>query len=87
MEEKTLNAQEIFEQITLLQKEISENGNSSLDSLPDSLKSAFESADFATDDRKAEALKNVCDVYARREDTLQRTLAMLEKMYEDIRNK
>ena len=87
MEEKTLNAQEIFEQIKQLQKELSENGNSSLVSLADSLKSAFESANFGTDDRKAECCKNVCDVFARREDTLRRMLELLERMYEDVRNK
>ena len=75
-----LTAKEIFAQLTILQKQLTENSNTSLHRLGDAITSIGE------DDNEAryEQVTEVCSVFKTRELTLLKMLEMYEKMYADI---
>ena len=82
MEENKLTAKEIFVQLTILQKELTENSQTSLHRLGDAL-SAFESENI---DASREQISGVCDIFKTRELTLRKMMEMYERMYDDIQN-
>ena len=75
-----ITEQQIFEQITLLQKQLTENSYTSLHRLGDAL-SAFESENV---EDSCEQISEICNVFYTRELTLLKMLEMYEKMYNDI---
>ena len=75
-----ITEQQIFEQITLLQKQLTENSQTSLHRLGDAL-STFESENV---EDSGEQITEVCSVFKARETTLLQLLMMYEKMYADI---
>ena len=75
-----LTAKEIFTQITILQKQLTENSNTSLHRLGDAITSIGEEENEARYEQVAE----VCDVFKTRELTLLKMLEMYESMYKDI---
>ena len=75
-----ITEQQIFEQITLLQKQLTENSQTSLHRLGDAL-STFESENV---EDFGEQITEVCSVFKARETTLLQLLLMYEKMYADI---
>ena len=81
MEESKLTAKEIFVQLTILQKELTENSNTSLHRLGDAISSAFEGEEG---DNHCDQIADICDVFKTRELTLFKMLEMYEKMYDDI---
>ena len=81
MEESKLTAKEIFVQLTILQKELTENSNTSLHRLGDAISSAFEGEEG---DSHYDQIADICDVFKTRELTLFKMLEMYEKMYDDI---
>ena len=80
MEENKLTAKDIFVQLTILQKKLTENSQTSLHRLGDAITSIGEEENEVRYEQVAE----VCDVFKTRELTLQRMLEMYEKMYEDV---
>ena len=80
MEENKLTAKDIFVQLTTLQKQLTENSQTSLHRLGDAITSIGEEENEVRYEQVAE----VCDVFKTRELTLQRMLEMYEKMYEDV---
>ena len=80
MEENKLTAKDIFVQLTILQKQLTENSQTSLHRLGDAITSIGEEENEVRYEQVAE----VCDVFKTRELTLQRMLEMYEKMYEDV---
>ena len=81
MEERKLTAKEIFVQLTILQKQLTENSNTSLHRLGDAISSSIEGEEI-----HCEQIIDICDVFKIRELTLLKLLEMYEKMYEDIQN-
>ena len=83
MEENKLTAKEIFVQITILQRQLTENNaQTSLHRLGDAL-SSLEGEDC---EARFEQIPEICDVFKTRELTLLRMLEMYEKMYDDVQN-
>ena len=82
MEENKLTAKEIFVQLTILQKQLIENSQTSLHRLSDAL-STFESE---TVEAPCDQISEICDVFKTRELTLLKILGMYEKMYDDVQN-
>ena len=82
MEENKLTAKEIFVQLTILQKQLTENSQTSLHRLSDAL-STFESENV---EASCEQISEICDVFKTRELTLLKMLQMYEKMYADVQN-
>ena len=82
MEENKLTAKEIFVQLTILQKQLTENSQTSLHRLGDAL-STFESENVEV---SCDQIAEVCDVFKTRELTLLKMLEMYERMYNDIQN-
>ena len=82
MEENKLTAKEIFVQLTILQKQLTENSQTSLHRLGDAL-STFESENI---EASCEQISEICDVFKTRELTLLKMLEMYEKMYDDVQN-
>jgi len=80
MEENKLTAKEIFIQLTVLQKQLTENSQTSLHRLGDAL-STLEGEEG---DALPEQIADICDVFKTRELTLLKMLEMYEKMYDDI---
>ena len=80
MEENKLTAKEIFVQLTVLQKQLTENSQTSLHRLGDAL-SSLESMES---EALPEQIADICDVFKTRELTLLKMLEMYEKMYDDI---
>ena len=78
----TLTIREIFEQITILQKQLTENSQTSLHRLGEAL-SAFEREE---NESVYEQVADVCDVFREREVTISQMLAFYERMYDDIVN-
>ena len=83
MEQNTLTAKEIFVQLTILQKQLTENSNTSLHRLGDAITSIVEEENEA----RYEQITEICDVFKTREITLLKMLEMYEKMYDDIQQK
>ena len=77
-----LTAKEIFTQITILQKQLTENSQTSLHRLGDAL-STFEAENV---EDSCEQISEICNVFYTRELTLLKMLEMYEKMYNDIQN-
>ena len=82
MEEIRLTAKEIFVQLTILQKQLTENSQTSLHRLGDAL-STFESENV---EASSDQISEICDVFKTRELTLLKMLEMYEKMYDDVQN-
>ena len=80
MEENKLTAKEIFVQLTILQKQLTENSQTSLHRLCDAL-STFESENV---EASCDQISELCDVFKTRELTLLQMLGMYEKMYDDV---
>ncbi len=80
MEENKLTAKDIFVQLTILQKQLTENSQTSLHRLGDAITSIGEE----DNDARYEQVTEVCDVFKTRELTLLKMLEMYEKMYEDV---
>ena len=78
MTENTLTKREIFEQIKILQNQLTENPFLCLDGMKDVFEQLDESGE-AEDN-----VSKVCAVYAMREETLRSMLKLYEKMYDDI---
>ena len=81
MENNKLTVSDIFEQITLLQKQLTESSYTSLHRLTDAL-SAFEGEDES--ETRFEHITDVCDVFRTRELNIRRMLEMYERMYDDL---
>ena len=82
MEENKLTAKEIFVQLTILQRQFTENSQTSLHRLGDAL-SSLEGEDC---EARFEQIPEICDVFKTRELTLLKMLEMYEKMYDDVQN-
>ena len=82
MEENKLTAKEIFVQLTILQKQLTENSQTSLHRLGDAL-SSLEGEDC---EARFEQIPEICDVFKTRELTLLKMLEMYEKMYDDVQS-
>ena len=82
MEENKLTAKEIFVQLTILQKQLTENSQTSLHRLGDAL-SSLEGEDC---EARFEQIPEICDVFKTRELTLLKMLEIYEKMYDDVQN-
>ena len=67
MGECKLTTKEIFVQLTILQKELTENSNTSLHRLGDAISSAFEGEEG---DSHYDQIADICDVFKTRELTL-----------------
>ena len=80
--ENKLTAKEIFIQLTILQKQLTESSQTSLYRLGEAL-STFESENVES---SCEQISEICDVFKTRELTLLKMLEMYEKMYDDIQN-
>ena len=81
MDNNILTIKEIFEQITLLQKQLMENSFQSLHRLSDAIDSIKENEESTEDD-----VSSVCGVFATREAILMKMLEFYERMYDDIVN-
>ena len=82
MEENKLTAKEIFVQLTILQKQLTESSYTSLHCLSNAL-STFESENV---EASCDQISEVCDVFKTRELALLKMLEMYEKMYDDVQN-
>lgn len=82
MEQNKLTAREIFEQLTILQKQLTENSQTSLHRLGDAL-STFEGEEG---EERYEQVSYICDVFKTRELTLLKLLEMYERMYDDVQS-
>lgn len=78
MEDNRLTTKEIFVQLTILQKQLTENSQTSLHRLGDAITSIGEEDN--------DQVTEVCDVFKTRELTLLKMLEIYEKMYDDIQN-
>ncbi len=83
MEQNKLTAKEIFVQLTILQKQLTENSNTSLHRLGDAITSIGEEENEV----RYEKVTEICDVFKTRELTLLKMLEMYEKMYDDVQQK
>jgi len=77
-----LTEKEVFDQIVLLQKQLTENSPTSLHRLGEALYDARGEGEDAklTDDQVSE----ICKVFAQREETLNQMLNLYQRMYNDI---
>ena len=76
-----ITEQQIFQQITLLQTQLTQNSQTSLHRLGDAITSLGEDEER---EFPYEQVSEICDVFKTRELTLLRLLEMYEKMYADI---
>lgn len=86
MEEDKLAARAIFEQLTILQKQLTENSQTSLHRLGDAISSNF---DGDEGEGNYEQIADICDVFMTRELTLMKLLGMYEKnvrRYSEMKN-
>ena len=81
MDNNILTTREIFEQITILQKQLTENSFQSLHRLSDSIDSIKENEESMEED-----ISSVCGVFATREAIFMKMLEFYERMYDDIVN-
>ena len=81
MDNNILTTKEIFEQITVLQKQLTENSLQSLHRLSDAIDSIKENEESMEDD-----VSSVCGVFATREAIFMKMLEFYERMYDDIVN-
>ena len=80
--ENKLTAKEIFVQLTILQKQLTESSNTSLHRLGDAISSIGEEENEV----RYEQVTEICDVFKTRELTLLKMLEMYERMYDDVQN-
>ena len=80
MEENKLTAKDIFVQLTILQKQLTENSQTSLHRLSD----ALASLEDEESDARQEQIADICDVFKTRDLTLLQMLGIYERMYDDI---
>lgn len=78
--ERALTAREIFDKISDLQKQLTENSYHSLHRLDDSITSI---CDIESEDKDAQVAE-ICSVFKMRETTLLRILEIYERMYDDL---
>ena len=83
MEENKLTAKEIFVQLTILQKQLTENSQTSL---LHRLGDALSSLEGEVCEARFERISEICDAFKTRELTLLKMLKMYEKMYDDAQN-
>ena len=81
MDNNILTTKEIFEQITILQKQLMENSFQSLHRLSDAIDSIKENEEATEDD-----ISSVCGVFATREAIFMKMLEFYERIYDDIVN-
>ena len=81
MDNNILTIKEIFEQITLLQKQLTEDSFQSLHRLSDAIDSIKENEESTEED-----VSSVCGVFATREAIFMKMLEFYERMYDDIVN-
>lgn len=81
MEENKLTAKEIFVQLTILQKQLTENSQTSLHRLDDAITSIGEEGE---NEARYAQIAEICEVFKTREQTLLKMLEMYEKMYDDV---
>ena len=79
---EVVTAKEVFVQLTILQKQLTENSQTSLHRLGVAL-SSLEGEDC---EARFEQIPEICDVFKTRELTLLKMLEMYEKMYDDVQN-
>ncbi len=79
--ENKLTEREIFEQIVLLQKQITENSANSLHRLGDVIGDVYSTEENTGNEQVSE----VCNVFSQREHNLKLMLELYIKMYEDAR--
>ena len=77
----------VLEQIENLQKQLTENSFHSLHRLEDAVYHIYGNESEAENDDRNSSVASVCEVFRRREETLQRMLAFYEKMYDDLKPK
>jgi len=77
----------VLEQIENLQKQLTENSFHSLHRLEDAVYHIYETDSESENEERNNSVASVCEVFRRREDTLQRMLAFYEKMYDDLKPK
>ena len=82
MEENKLSAKDIFVQLTMLQRQLTENSQTSLHRLGD----ALSTLDDENVEASCEQISEICDVFKTRELTLLKMLEIYEKMYDDVQN-
>ena len=84
-ENAVLTEKEIFDQIVLLQKQLTENSSTSLYRLGEALCEARGEGEEArlTDDQVSE----ICTVFAQREETLGQMLRLYQGMYNDLKKR
>ncbi|MBR4881992.1 MAG: hypothetical protein IKU19_08655 [Clostridia bacterium] len=78
---KKLTAKDIFDRISKLQKQITENSYYSLHRLDDCITSLYDHEDVSS---TGEEIEEVCSVFKEREKTLMKMLEMYERMYDDL---
>ena len=85
MEETKLTAREIFTQIAVLQKHLTEEDGSSLRHLTNALAllDGDESEEDRSESRQAQ-VEAVCDVFKTRELNLMELLELYKRMYDDL---
>ena len=78
-----LTEKEIFDQIVLLQKQLTEQSQTSLHRLGEAIYDARgESEDGQISDAQ---VANICTVFAQREETLHDMMELYKRMYSDVR--
>lgn len=82
-ENNALTKREIFEQIKILQKELTENPLHCLGGLTTMAEALCEGRADREDDEEISEISEVCTVFAMREETLQNMIKFYEKMYND----
>ena len=77
----------VLEQIENLQKQLTENSFHSLHRLEATIDSIYGTDSEAENEERNCLVACVCDVFQKREETLQRILSFYEKMYDDLKPK
>ena len=80
---QNLTEREIFLQIAQLQKQLTEDIQSSLHHLSNAISSLLDDGNLTLPEHVAE----VCNVFSAREETFSEMLAFYRKLYDDIHNK
>ena len=77
-----LTEKEVFDQIVLLQKQLTENSPTSLHRLGEALSDARGEGEFAR--ISDEQVANICAVFTQREETLRDVMKLYERMYNNL---
>ncbi len=81
----TLTAKEIFDQIVKLQNQLTENSQTSLHRLGDVI-TDVRGENYENNDDIASQIEPVCAIFAQREETMRLMLEFYRRMYGDIQN-